>query len=348
MGKQNKKGPKNYGQKSKMDKAVAIACIVFAVLIVLVFAVTAINESGLIIRLTDNISGKTIEVNGAMMSFFMNDAIVNFYNQYGVYIYAGYVSLDLSGDLHSQTITAKDEQYTGATAGMTWYDYFLSNVKSEVTYYVTLAEAAKNVKDKDLKLTEEDYDAIDDIIKSIDASLKESGGSYSNLYGKGVNKKDIRKCYEIIYLATNFAEYMQEKFELELKADTKNEAVNKYVEENKKNFYSAEVLKYVISVAGNKYDTEALYDAAVVKAKDAASIISAATSIEEFFSLVEQYEAELAETETTEETKGEETTEETTDEATTEGDTTEGTTKEETSEPSIEDKVKDNKVVIEY
>lgn len=343
----NNKNPK-YGQKTKKDKAVAIACIVFVVLIVAVFAVTAMNETGLFIRMTKNVSGATIDVDGAMMSFFMNDSIVNFYNNYYAYMMYGLISLDLTKDLSAQTVSATDAYYTGATSGVTWYDYFLGTVKSEVTYYVTLAEAAKNVKDKDLSLDKEDKAAIDDIIKSIDKSLKENGVSYSDWYGKGVTKKDVRKCYELIYLATNFAEYMQEKYELELDEDTDNKIVNEYVDDHKEDFYTAEVLKYVISVAGNKYATEALYDAAVLQAKDAAAKISGATSIEEFFSLIDEYESELAETETTEETTGDDTTEETTEEATTEGDTTEGTTKEETSEPTLEEKVEDNKVVIEY
>lgn len=340
----NNKNPK-YGQKTKKDKAVAIACIVFVVLIVAVFAVTAMNETGLFIRMTKNVSGATIDVDGAMMSFFMNDSIVNFYNNYAAYMMYGLISLDLTKDLSAQTVSATDAYYTGATSGVTWYDYFLSTVKSEVTYYVTLAEAAKNVKDKDLSLTKEDYAEIDGIIKDITASLKENGASYSDWYGKGVTKKDVRKCYELIYLATNFAEYMQEKYELELDEDTDNKIVNKYVEDHKEDFYTAEVLKYVISVAGNKYETDALYDAAVLKAKDAAAKISGATGIEEFFSLIEEYESELAETETEETTEG---TGETTTEDTTEDVTTEGTTKEETSEPTLEEKVEDNKVVIEY
>ena len=340
----NNKNPK-YGQKTKKDKAVAIACIVFVVLIVAVFAVTAMNETGLFIRMTKNVSGATIDVDGAMMSFFMNDSIVNFYNNYAAYMMYGLISLDLTKDLSAQTVSATDAYYTGATSGVTWYDYFLSTVKSEVTYYVTLAEAAKNVKDKDLSLTKEDYAEIDGIIKDITASLKENGASYSDWYGKGVTKKDVRKCYELIYLATNFAEYMQEKYELELDEDTDNKIVNKYVEDHKEDFYTAEVLKYVISVAGNKYETDALYDAAVLKAKDAAAKISGAASIEEFFSLIEEYESELAETETEETTEG---TGETTTEDTTEDVTTEGTTKEETSEPTLEEKVEDNKVVIEY
>ena len=225
MGKQNNKSLK-YGQKTKKDKAVAVACIVFAVLIVAVFAVTAMNEGGLFIRMTKNVSGETITVDGAMMSFFMNDSIVNFYNNYYVYVAYGLISLDLTQDLRSQTISASDASYTGATSGMTWYDYFLGTVKDEVTYYVTLAEAAKNVKDKDLSLDKEDLAAIDDIIKDIDKSLKENGVSYSDWYGKGVNKKDVRKCYELIYLATNFAEYMQEKYELELDEDTENKIVH--------------------------------------------------------------------------------------------------------------------------
>jgi len=132
----NNKNPK-YGQKTKKDKAVAIACIVFVVLIVAVFAVTAMNETGLFIRMTKNVSGATIDVDGAMMSFFMNDSIVNFYNNYYAYMMYGLISLDLTKDLSAQTVSATDAYYTGATSGVTWYDYFLSSVKSEVTYYVT-------------------------------------------------------------------------------------------------------------------------------------------------------------------------------------------------------------------
>jgi hypothetical protein len=231
---------------------------------------------------------------------------------------------------------------------MTWYDYFLGTVKTEVTYYVTLAEAAKNVKDKDLSLDDEDKAAIDDIIKNIDASLKENGVKYSDWYGKGVTKKDVRKCYELIYLATNFAEYMQEKYELELDEDTDNKIVNKYVEDNKKDFYTADVIKYVISVARNKYATDALYDAAVLQAKEAAEKIAGANGIDEFFSLIEEYESELAEKETETESSTGTGTETETETETKEETTAKKTevTKEETSEPTLEEKIEDNKVVI--
>lgn len=328
MGKTNK-SPNKYGQKSRKDKAVATACLVFVILIVAVFAVTAMNEGGLFIRMTKNVSGETITVDGAMMSFFMNDSIVNFYNQYYIYMYYGMISLDLTKDLHTQTLNANDASYVGSTKGITWYDYFLGNVKSEVTYYVTLAEAAKRVKDKDLSLTKEDYAEIDATIKDISASLKENGASYSDWYGKGVTKKDIRKCYELIYLATNFAEYMQEKYELELEEN--DEKVFKFPEDHKEDFYTADVLSYTISVAENKYPTQAKYDAAIKDAKDAAVIMAAASSIEEFFELIDKYEIALKE-------------------AAGEDETTEETTKENetTFEPTLEDKIEENKTTIEY
>ncbi|MBQ7828678.1 MAG: hypothetical protein IJ345_00195 [Clostridia bacterium] len=332
MGKTNK-SPNQYGQKSRKDKAVATACLVFAILIVAVFAVTAMNEGGLFIRMTKNVSGETITVDGAMMSFFMNDSIVNFYNQYYIYMYYGMISLDLTKDLHAQTLSANDASYVGSTKGITWYDYFLGNVKSEVTYYVTLAEAAKRVKDKDLSLTKEDYAEIDATIKDISASLKENGASYSDWYGKGVTKKDIRKCYELIYLATNFAEYMQEKYELELEEN--DDKVYKFPEDHKEDFYTADVLSYTISVAENKYPTQAKYDAAIKDAKDAAAIMAAASSIEEFFELIDKYEIALKEA------AGED---ETTEETTKEGETT----AEETSEPTLEEKIEENKTTIEY
>ena len=187
----------------------------------------------------------------------------------------------------------------------------------------------KKVKDKDLSLTKEDYAEIDATIKDISASLKENGASYSDWYGKGVTKKDIRKCYELIYLATNFAEYMQEKYELELEEN--DEKVFKFPEDHKEDFYTADVLSYTISVAENKYPTQAKYDAAIKEAKDAAAIMSAASSIEEFFELIDKYEISLKDA------AGEE---ETTEETTKEGETV--------YEPTLEDKIEENKTTIEY
>ncbi|MBQ8409314.1 MAG: hypothetical protein IJY39_10685 [Clostridia bacterium] len=270
-------------KKSKTDKGVAIACIVFAVLIAASLVFTVLGESGVFIRATDAVSGETVEVNAAMMSFFINDSIMNFYNNN--YSYLGYYSLDLSRDLRTQTYgTGYETMFLGEFDG-SWYDYFLSTVMDEVEMYVTYAEAAKAAG---LTLTEEDEKEIDEVLDSIKETLKASNASYSDWYGKGVKKSDIRKCYELIYLASNFAEHKQA--ELEAALDEDDSALHTYVEENKGTFYTAEYLSYEISLSSKSFSNDAAFDAAVAAAKAAADKIAEAKTPAEFVQFVEEFE----------------------------------------------------------
>ena len=142
--------------KSKADKGIAIACIAFALLIAASLALTVIGEAGVFIRATNTVAGETVEIDAAMMSFFLNDSIMNFYNNN--YSYLGYYGLDLSKDLRTQTYgKGYESMFLGEFDG-TWYDYFLTNVMEEVEMYVTYAEAAKAAG---LTLTAEEKDALE-------------------------------------------------------------------------------------------------------------------------------------------------------------------------------------------
>lgn len=270
-------------KKSKADKGVAIAMIVIALLIAVILVFTALSESGLFIRATDAVSGDTVEVNAAMMSFLVNDSIMNFYNNY--YSYLGYFSLDLSRDLRTQTYgTSNEKLFLGEFDG-TWYDYFVSSVMEEVEMYVTYAEAAKAIG---LELDAEDKEEIDQLLKDIKETLKASNASYSDWYGKGVKKSDIRDCYELIFLASKFAEHKQE--ELEAALDKDDAALLTYVDENKGTFYTAEYLSYDIDVTSKGFANDAAYDEAVAAAKAAADKIAEAKTPAEFVQFVEEYE----------------------------------------------------------
>ena len=67
-------------KKSKTDQVVAIVCVVFAVLIAASLLATALSDAGVFLRVTEAASGETIAVDAAMMTFFMNNTIMNFYN----------------------------------------------------------------------------------------------------------------------------------------------------------------------------------------------------------------------------------------------------------------------------
>lgn len=295
----NKK--KTQVKKSATDRAVAIACIAFAVIIVAGLACSVLGNLGVFARSTTAISGsEKIEVNSAMMSYFLNENISTWYNNNYYYIDPYYASLfgmqysiDLSSSLKTQTLNQNDATYLGATAyiGATWYDYFMDQTIAQVEELVIYAEAAYAVTEKDLTLTAEQKNEIKEAVASLKASLKSQKLSFSDVYGKGVMESDVRDCYELSYLASNFVEYKLEKLEEAIIADESNEAVNKYVEDNKESFYSADCLNYSITESRKDYTNDEQYKAAIEAAKAAAEKIAEAKSIEEFIAAIEAYEA---------------------------------------------------------
>ena len=291
-------------KKSKTDKVVAIVCVVFAVLIAASLLATALSDAGVFLRVTEAASGETIAVDAAMMTFFMNNTIMNFYNDN--YNYLGYYSLDLSSDLRYQTYGKGYEVYfLDSSFDGTWYEYFLQQVINEVEVYVTFAEAAKA---EGMSLNAEEKKEVDEEVAAIKANLKASGAGWSDWFGRGVSKADVRKCCELIKLYNKYYEAKQGTLESALDAD--DTALNTYVENNKATFYSAEFLSYEIGVSAKDYDNDEAYDQAVADAKAAAEKIAGAQSPEEFAALVDEYEAADAETETTTETESELTIEE--------------------------------------
>ena len=309
LAKKNKANTKN-----NVDKAVSATLSVFALIIVAVLVVTLLTSNGVFIRAEAAITTANVTVDSAMMNFFYNNYLSTWYSQYGSYISAGYFSIDPTSSLKSQNYGAGYEVYFLGEYTGTWYNYFLDAVCDEVETYILYAEGALAAG---LTLTEEDKTEINEIITNIKASLKDAKASFSDWYGKGVKEKDVRRAYELVFLAENFMEYKQEKLESALDAD--DSALKQYVEDNKSKFYTADVLKYTITTASKDFGNDAAFDLAKGLAVDAANKIAAATTPEEFVNLIKDYEnAEKATEETTEaatEAATEETTEETTEEA---------------------------------
>lgn len=301
MGKQ-----KMNSKKSRADKLVAIAVIALVAVIVLTLAVSVMSEMGVFLRMQSAVEVGDVQINGAMMSFFMNDYIMNWYTENSAY--AAYFSIDLTQDLRNQKFGQTgyyETSFLGSFEG-TWYDYFMTKVKSEVETFVIYANAADK---QGIGLTDEDHAEIDEVMKGIDTTLKAYGVSYSEWFGTGVTKRDVRRCYELKYKAANFAEFFQNKLEDEIKDDE----IVEYREENKELYYTADCLTYTISKT-SKGMTADEFKAAKSAAKAAADAIAKATSPEEFVQFVESYESSVkaeedAKTEAKTETKTEATTE---------------------------------------
>lgn len=359
MGKANKQRQVQ-GKKTKTDKIIAAVCIIFAVLIVGTLAFTALNESGIFLRTTNAVYNDEVEVNAAMMSFFLNNNIVNWYNSYGYYI--SLFGVNFAADLKTQTISSTALSYftmlnmttpAGITAGSTWYDYFMSTTLEEVKMYVACAKAAAA---ENIELSDEELDSIDTDIKTLKESFRVSGLTFSDWFGRGVNESDVRKCYNLMYLRDKYVEHKYDVIEEAIEAEKDMASINKYISENKESFYTADVLSYSIKVT-SKGLTDKEYNEKVAAAKAAAeNITKAGTTVENFIAAIDAYEesvkAEKEETETETGTGTETGTEtETTEAETTGKDTTEKeTTEKETLSPEdeLESKIEEHKENIQY
>ncbi len=294
---------KTENKKSAKDKAVALVCVLFAVLIAAVLVVSLMSDSGVFLRAKTAAETGAVEVDAAMMSYFLNDHILTWYNTYGVYVSYGLFSLNMSQDFRTQPYGANSSSYEISMLGdfddvSTWYDYFFKSAYEGsaalgtigVEQYITYAQAAK---DKGLSLDKEDDKEIKELLKQLDESLKASNASYSDWYGRGVKKSDVRKCYELIFLAEKFVEQYNEELiaALDKELESGDAVINKFIEDNKSDFYTAEYLSYEISLKSNSYINDEFYDQAVSEAKEAAEKIAAAKTPAEFVQLIEEYEA---------------------------------------------------------
>ena len=304
--------------KTRSDKAIAAACIVIALIVVAILVINVFNETGVFMRIQPVMESNEVVVDKAMMTFFVNDYISNWYNEYISYVnenmiyflygYMNYISLDMSKDLSAQKITDSDvNSYLGDSGyvGRTWYDYFHDQIISTVEMYVAYANAANN---EGITLTDADRKEIDETIDTLKSSLRKQGVSISDVYGKGVSESDIRKCYELIYLASAFGEKNKADIEASLRGDGYPK-VEEFRDKHKEDYYFAKVLSYSISLSENKFKTEEEYDSAVEAAKAAIETIAKAKNPEQFLQFVGEYLENPVETgspkETTSETKTE-------------------------------------------
>lgn len=278
-------------KKNSSGKGVAIACMVFAVVIVAILVLNVFTETGLFIRMTNAMELNEVKVDAAMMTFFYNDYLMTFYNNYGGYL--SYLNLNLAGSLKLQQFPAKGglagyilgEEYDG-----TWYEYFRDKVIENVEMYVTLCDAANK---EGIKLDDDDYKKIDENVKTIMDSVKESHSSLGDWFGRGVNEGDIRRCYELITLASKYSDHKYEKLEegIETEEEGGKTPVMDYINDHKENFYFAEYLSYKIKVSGKNY-TDAVYDEKVAAAREWAEKLANAGSLEAFLNLIKEYEIE--------------------------------------------------------
>ncbi len=316
----------NKKKKNKTGLGVTVTCIVLVAVIVLSIALGALSSIGVFARMTNTLSTENFVVTEAMMQFFYNDYILNWMNSYYYYIIYGIYNVDFTTDL-------REQEYS---SGTTWYDYFMTSTVNNVTMYLEYAEGAKAAN---LSLTDEEYAEIDETVELMKQTLKEGGETIADRYGDHVSANDIRKCYEIIHLASKFNDYKMAALEEAIRAD--GDKINLYPESHKEDFYTATYASYTITVRSD--DEKLVDDAALEAAKEAArsnaEIIAAAKDPEAFLAEIKAY------IESVEKAEAEETTDDETSTDEEESFTLPDVTEEETTE---EIKLEDYTGEIEY
>ena len=196
-------------KKAKVRKITAIVTVslIAAFILTLVIGVGVYNHrmnSGNYLRSEVAASSKNIDVNGAMMNYYYNDVLNSFVDYYGSYVQ--YYGFDPTGSAKGQEISD----------GQSWFDYFMSGAKTNVTGYLALNEAAMA---EGISLSDEEIEALGTRVSGIDTGL----------YGRGVNSGDILDSKLIEALAFKYQAAKQEEFE-----PTDAEIAERYSEDPRK------------------------------------------------------------------------------------------------------------------
>lgn len=256
-----------------------VAIILVAVLLLSCVALSVISEGGYLLRWTTVAESEHYSVTGTMLSYYFYQSYRYFLGSYGSLVQ--YLGLNTGMSLKNQTMQSSEQ---------TWFDYFMSSVKSEVEQMLVYCEEARA---RGIELDDEDYADIDEALKSLEEAAAESGysvnGYITGMYGTGVKKSDIRRALEMSQLASKASEAVSEDF----KNSVTDDEMNKYFDENPANFLTAGILTYTFSVTKpDEDDDKTEYEAKVEELNKRANELKDCKTVEEFKEFVANYVAE--------------------------------------------------------
>lgn len=229
--------------KVRRITAIVTVSLIAALLLIFIIGAAIYNrklDSGDYLRNEVAASSKNIEVDGAMMNYYYNDVFNSFLDYYGSYV--EYYGFNTSLGAKSQYIS--DDQ--------TWFEYFMSGAKSNVTGYLAMNEGAIS---EGVSLTDEEKSALTERVKLIDTGL----------YGRGVNSDDILNAKSIEALAYKYQAIKTDEFE-----PTAAEIEESY-NENPKSYQSVDYIAYEFDWSDG-YMTETTADLASERIADAKDI----------------------------------------------------------------------------
>ena len=257
-------------KKAKTRRSIIISVVscvlVIAAIIGVCTGVVAVKESGVLLRNKISITSEHYEVDNAMLSYFIFNNYASFMNTYGSFA-TYYINPNYS---------LKDQDCGISEEKMTWFEYFANNAANQVKQYLILCEKAIEEK---IELTEDEYKTVELQMKNLKIEN----------YPIGLQEDDLKKCYEIMALATKYANIMKERYNI---GDTELEA---YYLKHKDSYYLTDYRSYYFEFK-NTSDTSSSNTSSSTNAMSkeeakakAEELKNAATSEEKFTEWVKNY-----------------------------------------------------------
>lgn len=261
--------PKKVTKKTQKKNKAWLTPVILVVVVVILAGVLVLNylsENGVLDRRKIVMKSENYEVTGTMLKYGAAMAYQNFTSNYSDYL--SYFGLDTSKKLSSQ-------KYGDGT----WYDYFKEGASEVFTESLVYAEGAKEAG---IELEQSDLDAIEASIKNIASYAAAYGYTekayIATMFGKGVNKSDIRDYFKLITLANKYQTKLTDEKTAEMTADD----VESYYKANLNTYSTVDVLYYSdkIAIPGEMSDAEK--EEMKQNFLSSFSALSGATSAEEF------------------------------------------------------------------
>lgn len=263
-------------QNSKTKSLIITVCVILvAALVIGLNVYTRLDDSGFILRSKTAAETENYEVTGTMMAYYFNTN----YQSYASYI--SYLGVDTSVSLKAQKCSYIENG--------TWFDYFAAVTMDYVTEILALCEAAHTAGVTVADIDQTDIDATINSLKVVADSYGYSLDQYLTVaMGIGMNEKDVRNCLELTALASLYSTQYNDS--LTYTIDEKEA----YYSEHSADFDGVDYLVFTTAAAdfmekdasGNPIGETT---GASATAMSEAEKLAAATSEDEFLSLVKDY-----------------------------------------------------------
>ncbi len=246
-------------KEDKQKRSVFFATLamgVFVLVLVVSLLANSLIGAGVFMRVRTAAESDDFEVDGTMMSYFVNSMYSNYMSNWMTYVQQ--LGVD-SSQVQSYAYmfagidpnTSLKKQVMDTESGQTYFQYFAEQAKAYVEELLIYCQAAKAAG---VELDEDDKASIDATIENMKALATYYGYSFNSYlneqYGRGVREKDVRRALELGTLYSKYATQLSEEF---YDAST-DEKVNAFFSANEKTYINADYLAYTLTV---KKDTAA-------------------------------------------------------------------------------------------